>query len=51
MDAFPKARSINKEILVGTINDQLGVEEGLSRMDTQVGEVLAGYNDNFDKSE
>ncbi|MFK8214018.1 ABC transporter substrate-binding protein [Haloferax volcanii] len=51
MGVFPKTRSINEEISVSIINDQLGVEEGLSRMDTQVGEALAGYNGNYDGSQ
>lgn len=47
MGVFPQARTINEEISVSIINGEVGIEEGLSQMDTQVGDALDGYSGNY----
>jgi sn-glycerol 3-phosphate transport system substrate-binding protein len=51
MGVFPKARTVNEEVSVSIINGEVGVEEGLSEMDTQVQNALEGYSGNYDGSE
>ncbi|WP_324760416.1 ABC transporter substrate-binding protein [Haloarcula montana] len=51
MGVFPEARTINEELSVSIINGEVGVQEGLSEMDTQVEEALSGYSGNYDGSE
>jgi sn-glycerol 3-phosphate transport system substrate-binding protein len=47
MGVFPEARSINEEVSVSIINGNVGIEEGLSRMDSQVGDALDSYSGNY----
>lgn len=47
MGVFPEARSINEEVSVSILNGDVGVEEGLSQMDTEVQEALDGYSGNY----
>jgi len=51
MGVFPEARTINEELSVSIVNGEVGVEEGLSRMDTQVQEALDSYSGSYDGSE
>jgi len=51
MGVFPEARSINTEISVSILNGDVGVEEGLSEMDTQVQETLSSYSGNYSGEE
>lgn len=47
MGVFPEARCINEEVSVSILNGDVGVEEGLSQMDTEVQEALDGYSGNY----
>lgn len=47
MGVFPEARSINSDISVSILNGDVGVEEGLSQMDSQVQEALEGYSGEY----
>lgn len=51
MGVFPEARSINEEVSVSIINGDVGIEEGLSQMDTQVEDALNSYGGNYTGSE
>ncbi|WP_059056788.1 ABC transporter substrate-binding protein [Halobacterium hubeiense] len=51
MGVFPEARTINEELSVSIVNGEVSVEEGLSRMDTQVQEALNSYSGSYDGSE
>lgn len=51
MGVFPQARSINEEISVSIINGDVGVEEGLSQMDSEVEEALDGYSGDYSGEE
>lgn len=48
MGVWPKARTINSETSVSILNGDLGVEEGLAKMDQKVQKALKGYSGNYD---
>jgi sn-glycerol 3-phosphate transport system substrate-binding protein len=51
MGVWPKARTINSETSVSIINGDIGVKEGLSKMDDQVQTALEGYSGDYDGEE
>lgn len=51
MGVFPKARTVNSEVSVSIINGDIGVDAGLSKMDTQVQKALDGYSGDYDGKE
>lgn len=47
MGVFPEVRTINTDISVSILNGDVGVEEGLSQMDTEAKNALSDYSGNY----